>query len=385
MKTTTRDRLREEYAELVKDFAKKVKNLKVDGIPAPHIPIVGNHYDNCAYKIAFVGMETYGWYNIHEFLNLAKNKPKEAVTKCEGWFDPKGMIKNSGKGTFWEFIIKFLERFYNLKEGELKKVKEDGSYHEILSSIIWGNSNSIERYTVTAKRNGADFANWKKVKEYSKSLDSINHIIKAAEPRIVIITYKYIDKDYILGDGEIYKEIPEAKLTFSCEHRYSCENSKHDIVFRYFYLREHNTHVFVTPHPTWIDVYSGIGSSNYIDVLIKVIKEYKIWSHMPECIDDWEQKNENKSDSIYKYKLIAELANFMVERGLVMTGQELQIFFNNNKIRKRGGTKYSEEGGRGIHSVIKFAWRYFYNKREYQIALNISRAFVGRNLHYTYK
>ena len=67
-----------------------------------------------------------------------------------------------------------------------------------------------------------------------------------------------------------------------------------------------------------------------------------------------------------------------------MTGEELQALFNKNDIKTSYGTKYSEEGGRGIHRVIKCAWKHFYNKGEQQIALNISRAFVGKNLHYTY-
>jgi hypothetical protein len=67
-----------------------------------------------------------------------------------------------------------------------------------------------------------------------------------------------------------------------------------------------------------------------------------------------------------------------------MTGEELQVLFNKNNIRTSYGSKYSEDGGRGIHRVIKLAWKYYHNKGQYQVALDISRAFVGKNLKYTY-
>ena len=53
-RVSTRERLREEYARSVKEFARKVKGLDASGIPAPHIPIVGDSYDKCSFKIAFV-------------------------------------------------------------------------------------------------------------------------------------------------------------------------------------------------------------------------------------------------------------------------------------------------------------------------------------------
>ena len=383
-KTTTRDRLREEYAKLVKTFAKNVKGLNIEGNPAPHIPVVGTYYDECAYKIAFVGMETYGWGNIMDFIELAERSPKEAVTKYEGWFNAGGMVKHSGSGTFWGFIIAFLERFYNLEPDSLKHLREDGTYHEILSSIIWGNSNAIERYEVTAKKRNVGIAEWKKVKEYSKALDSINHIIDAAKPTVIFLTYKDVDKNYIVQDSDIHKEIPETKYTYSFKHVYPCDGAK-DIEFRYYYLRDQQTHVFVTPHPTWIGVYSGIGFTRYIDALMQAIKEHKIWATLPKSIDDWKIKEDNRSSSGCKYRFIAELADFLVDRNLVMTGEELQALFNKNDIRTSYGTKYSEDGGRGIHRVIKCAWNHYNKKGEYQIALNIARAFVGKNLHYTYK
>lgn len=377
IKTNTRDRLREEYARIVKEFSKKVRGLDVAGIPAPHIPIVGDSYDRAAYKMAFVGMETYGWGNIEDFIRTAEENPHEAVTKYEGWFNTGGMVKNSGHGTFWEFIISFLAKFYQIDKNVLKLPNSEGKYHEILSSIVWGNCNAIERYHVTAKKKGAALDAWKKVKEHSRTLDSINHIIEAANPQIIFITYKHVDKNYLLQTKDLHADVPEIKYAYATKPDESID-------YRYFYLREQQTHVFVIPHPTWIDVYSGIGLTKFINSLIETIKNYKIWNQLPQNEQDWEKKELARSSSLYKYQLIAELADFLVTRELVMTGEELQSIFNKNNIKTSYGTKYSEDGGRGIHRVIKCAWKYFYNKGEQQIALNIARAFVGKNLHYTY-
>ena len=377
MKTKTRDRLREEYARIIKEFAKNVKELEVVGIPAPHIPIIGASYDRAAYKMAFVGMETYGWGSMEDFIKLAEENPYDAVTLYEDWFNANGMVKHSGAGTFWEFIIKFLAKFYQIDEHILKSSNEDGKYNEILSSIVWGNSNAIERYHVTAKKQGAKLSAWKKVKDYSRSLDSINYIINAAHPKIIFVTYKNVDKNYILQTKDLYKDVPAVKYAYTTK-------PDDDLSYHYFYLREQQTHVFVIPHPTWIGVYSGIGLQKFINSLIETIKKYKIWKQLPTCEQDWESKEICRSSSLYKYQLIAELANFLVSRNLRMTGEELQAFFNKNEIKTSYGTKYFEEGGRGIHRVIKCAWKHFYNKGEHQVALNIARAFVGKNLHYTY-
>lgn len=55
------DRQRAEYLPLIENFINQVKNLDVTGLPEPHVPGIGECYENCRYKIAFCGMETYGW------------------------------------------------------------------------------------------------------------------------------------------------------------------------------------------------------------------------------------------------------------------------------------------------------------------------------------
>ena len=67
-----RNRLIEQYAPLAELFFKAIDGLNVEGIPAPHIPIMGHNYEKSKYRIAFIGMETYGWSDIEEFCETVK-------------------------------------------------------------------------------------------------------------------------------------------------------------------------------------------------------------------------------------------------------------------------------------------------------------------------
>ena len=78
-----KERLQEQYAPLVSKFVKDIGELDVTGIPAPHIPIMGKNYGLAKYKMAFIGMETYGWEDINVFLKTAKENSGDAVLLME--------------------------------------------------------------------------------------------------------------------------------------------------------------------------------------------------------------------------------------------------------------------------------------------------------------
>ena len=75
-----KQRLIEQYAPLIGQFLDDIKGLDVSGIPAPHIPIMGKSYEAAKYKMAFIGMETYGWTDINEFCEIARKNLNKAVT-----------------------------------------------------------------------------------------------------------------------------------------------------------------------------------------------------------------------------------------------------------------------------------------------------------------
>jgi len=258
-----KERMKEQYAPLVEQFVKEIGELDVTGITAPHIPIMGKNYGVSKYKIAFIGMETYGWEDADKFLNIAKNNSGEAVFLMEdtinnlehlGWAD-------NYHATFWGFVFKFLARFYKVCFEDLVTKK---AYPELLSSFVWGNTNSIERYKVSAESKGVDYATWELVKRASTCFDSINNIIKSVNPKLFFILNSSVEKDYIQNDDAVRVfGIPvENKKNVM---RLPIDNDRKII---YYYLREDDVHIISMPHPTWMGLYSGFGIDSYIDIAL---------------------------------------------------------------------------------------------------------------------
>lgn len=249
---TTRERIQNEYAGLVESFANSVKGMAIEGIPAPLIPIAGRNYDKCAYKMAFVGMETKETKKSRNCQRFIED-PEKVIAEYEKWFNDSEMFKHGVKSAYWNFIKNFLDEFYNKT---LKKT-------EIMTSFVWGNTNSIERYEITAKNNAVNRDVWEAVKKASKPFDNINHIIDAANPKIVFILYKSVEKEYFLAGNN------------ACMQKHAFTNDKgKKITFRCYYLRNRDTHVFVTHHPVWMK-----RSGNfqwYINALIDAIKAHNI-------------------------------------------------------------------------------------------------------------
>ena len=378
-----KERLKEQYAPLVEQFLKKIDELNVTGIPAPHIPIMGEHYGISKYKIAFVGMETYGWEDIDKFLNTARNNSGEAVFLMEDTINNLKHLKWAGgnyHATFWGFVFKFLAKFYKVNFEDLVT---NNTYPELLSSFVWGNTNSIERYKVSAESKGVDYATWELVKRASTCFDSINNIIKSVNPKLFFILNSSVEKDYIQNDDVVRAfGIPvENKKNVM---RLTIDNDRKII---YYYLREYDVHIISMPHPTWMGLYSGFGIDSYIDIAMEIIHKYSIWNTLPEKYKDWKGASQelNKSSISFKRELIANLAATLMKNNLVMSGKELQTLFNMNHILTQYGYSYSEGGGRGIHKLITQVWKYYYDKHDYQTAYNISRAFVNQNGEYAYE
>lgn len=372
---STQERIFEEYDVLISQFANEIKNLNAEGIPSPHIPIANENYDKAKYKIAFAGMETYGWGDMNEFIN----HPQTYVRQTSKWFTSKGVLSQNGNATFFGFIIRFMEKFYHIDKS---KILDRNNPHPILTSYVWANTNSIERYEVTAKNNGVSYDVWEKVKTSSRKLDSINHLISATNAKVIFIMYKHVNSDYVFKEEDFNETMgtisDNSKIAFSCIPDAS-------IPYKYSYLRDQKTHVFIMPHPTWIGAYSGIGFDKYIDSIMKTLSDYKILE-LPTKESDWEKPEVviNKSSIMYKRQFIASLAETLVLNNVSISGSELRNIFRANDIKTKYGTDYSDNGGRGIHRLIANVWKYYYHKKDYQTAFNIARAYTGQDGEYTY-
>lgn len=370
-----------EYRTLIDDFQTEIRNIKPKGIQEPHIPVFGDYYEKCKYKLVFCGMETLGWGDLKDFL---EKDPVSLVTASDYTINDLEYIgwKRNDHATFWGFVLKFLAKFYNADLSDLV----DKKYPNILKSFIWANANSVERFEVSAANKGAEFAAWQKVKKASLKLDDINHIINVANPQVIFIVYKDAKEDFFLNDSTLTSAF---ELDNNNRKKYLRID---DLEYRYsyYYRRDSNTHIFHLPHPRYMGIYSGIGIDKYIESIISKIQQYHIFEslpHTPEdcCLSEIETTID-KSSIVYKRNFIANLAEFLVKNNSRMAGNELREIFNRNRIYTSYGTPYAEGsyGNRGIHKVLSSVYNYYQSLGDYQTAYNISRAFVNQNDEYAY-
>lgn len=368
------DRRRAEYSELISNFISNIKDLDLTGIEEPHLPVLGADYEHARYKIAFCGMETKGWGPLSEFV---KKEPEDLVTYADytlNELEYLGWAKNY-HATFWGFVLKFLAKFYNVSVAELTERK----HPEILRSFLWTNVNSIERFDVSAQKQNGNLDTWKKVKEASIPFDNLNHVLNSARPKVVIILYSGAQEKYFL-------DLSDSNYGLDIWDKTNYMFVK-DEDYRYYYRRDTGTHIFCMSHPRYMGAYSGKSIDAYVDSLMAALKKFNVWPSLPAGVSDWNSnpvQKPSKNSMPYKREFIANLAQFLVENNLVMSGRELQELLNRNDIMTSYGCRYGYDGGRGIHRLISNVWAHYHGKGDFQTAYNISRAFVNQKGEYAY-
>ena len=369
-----KQRLIEQYAPLIGQFLNDIKGLDLKGIPAPHIPIMGKSYEDAKYKMAFIGMETYGWTDINEFCEIANKSLNEAVTYDENSINSLVYLDWIGNctTTFWGFSLRFLSKFYKVELRDLIEKK----YPEILTSFVWGETNAIDRYGVSTAKN-VDYKVWEAVKKASICFDSANNLIKSVSPKIIFVLHSGVDRDYISSDDAIR----EMGVPVENHKRIRATDIDEDMKIRHYYLYGDDVHIFSLPHPTWMGVYSGFTIDSYVEKIISFIESFQIWKTLPKNASNWkgEVVEDNNSSIQFKRKIIADIAATLMKYNLKMSGKELQQLLNMKSILTQYGTDYAENGGRGVHKLISSVWQYYYNRKDFQTAYNISRAFVNQN------
>ena len=384
-KTKVIERRNCEYSQLIEDFKKKIKGINVQGVTGPHFPGVGSSYYRAKYKFAFCGIETYGWNSMASFM---EKSPEEYLMDTDSCLNSLEYLKwfNNLHATFWGFVLKFFSEFYKVDLNDLTTANsENEDVLDVLKSFVWANANSIERFEVSSKGQGANHADWEQVKNASAKFDDLNHIINSCRPKVIFLLSGGADLNSVINDStlsKIYNIDPSNKSNIlKIAH-------KEGVPYDYYYLRNTDTHLFKLPHPTWMGLYSGIGINKYVEAIIQDLSNYKTWDTLPNGISDWANETDefvDKSSRDYKFHIIATLAHNLTSNNLVMSGVELAKIFNFNNIKTQYGNSYSEKGGRGIYHVITSAWSYYqYEKKDYQTAYEIARSFVKQNGDYAY-
>lgn len=370
MRNELENRFVEQYAPLISDFTKDIEGIDTKGMPEPHIPLFGSEYYRSKYKIAFYGIETNWWYDLTHFISVAKEDPYQAARLRINDFQNMEFKnwRNNFHTSFWDFIFQFLSTLYKIDNWEKLL---DGTHDDILQSFVWGNINSIERYSVSAEPNGVDESVYQKVKNASKRFDSESNILRTLKPDVLILL-----------------DWPEAEQWLNLSNKKNTLCLPFDDHLTYYYLKDTNTHVFRTSHPNWIARNSSF--KEWIEKIIEKIKEYNVWSDLPDSSNDalspeeYAMTNEDKNNIDYKRNYVASLAKFLVDNRTFMSGDELIEHFKRNDIGNIWGDSY-QSNSRGIYKVISAIWSYYHDEeKDYQTAYNIARAFVKKNGEYAY-
>ncbi len=236
------ERLNTTYAPLVSQFVKSLKKSKehYSGCPNIFFPTCGKYYTSSKYKIAFVGWETRDTDDLlgqlHAYDKGIENLLFNYKYTSRNFIETLSYVQecnNSGK-TFWDFNLRFLGAFYRLNNWKELKGDSNNEYDVILKSFAWGNCDSIERYEMCA--GDIDWEDWNEVKQASHIFDDAKHFIHTFRPNVLIVT-----------------QFAETRGGYSWLSR-SIDSVPHKLAdyTEYGFLKDSNTHVFWTYHPTYL-------------------------------------------------------------------------------------------------------------------------------------
>lgn len=223
----------ETYGPLLNKFVRLIDQLQTNNMPEPHLPVIGLNYENADHKVLFMGWETRGAKGLKEFINVAKLNPELALFWRKEDFDSFDFINwrnNFGKD-FWSFNLKFLSKLYNIPDWK-SFYKEPSSYEKILGGFAWANCNSLERYEVTAKKQGVHYDDWLKISEASKIFDNPPLLFNTLKPNIIVLMHWNQDKEKLFEGLFI-----ETQTKIALDYLW------------YYKIKDPNTHLFWIKHP----------------------------------------------------------------------------------------------------------------------------------------
>jgi len=232
MNSYYQEKLKLNYKEKIGTFIKSMEGIRTEHLPEPFLPVVGENYGGRYPKIVFWGWETRDAKRLSDWLDYVKSNEMNAFDWFADYFDEFAFVnwRSNFNNDFWSFNLKVLSAINGITDWQ-ELYRNPSSYSELLSSFAWANTDSIERYEVTAKKQGATKENWTKLKEASSIFDSAKLIIDSLEPDIIILVNWNKEEDWLLEGLNI-------KL----------ESEPQDFLW-YYKTENPTTQIFWTSHP----------------------------------------------------------------------------------------------------------------------------------------
>lgn len=364
------------YGPLLDEFVRELaKHPLTDyvGIPHPFLPEVGRNYNHALKRIAIVGKETRGWGpNLDRFIpdylyNGFDFSMEMAEFRNLDFKDSNWMGGRPTRSSFWGFWMNVLAKVYGVQEWtEIR----DGKFDILLDSFVWGNANAIETYTSAGVDAGAaGYSRAKKLAE--KKFDSINLLVEATDPHLVILLCGIGERNRYLGDGFSLVEVVEDRVS----------------VFR---RDDDDLLVFHAPHPNSQRWYAG-GADVFAVVIRDLLSKYGLFCPLPDVLHNGllpaaSQTLIAECIGIHKFDAIAKVAHELRRQHSFMTARSLCIDILNPAGHKTNyGTPYTGNK-KGPCRLVSTAWNYFQNKENRpDIAEDIALSFTDINGEYAYE
>lgn len=256
------------YEPLLHAYAKQLLSQfepeAYDLIPQNFVPQWGCDYFKSELRIAFVGLETYRWGNMKEFLEEARRGDVSSAYDMSAFQDLEFLNwNNTHRYTFWGFNSFFLGALYGLENWEVLKW---GQHKEILKAILWGNATSVERWEKCVEHGAKDKRAWNAAKNESIVFDDIRLLQKACKPHAALL---------LCGkrSGRLYLR------NCSQEERKPIWTGDGLEIYRIG-----DMYAFHAYHPAAMK-FNG-GAKHYADLIREKMIEYGVFRPLPQCVKD---------------------------------------------------------------------------------------------------
>jgi len=357
------------YRPLVEKYAKELRSSfpleAYKTIPQLFLPQWGKNYERSLVKMAFVGLETYGWGDTYNFLRQIENGDWDDVLSVSEFQNLDYVNWTSGhRYTFWGFVMYFLGALYNVKNWEVLKQKKHAN---LLSDFVWGNATSIERWK-NCNANVVCFDVWNAVKKASIDFDDFQHIRILFNPQVVIMTCgKRVGRNYLRNTAK--------KMLWSKEQvdLYKTEDAL----------------IFHMPHPN--NMRFNKGADFYASIVREGLKEHDLFVPLKQFSDiDMEVETflknlvgQLKKNAVSTKDAVAMVASALRKQDACISVRMLCRILNDAGYTTSYGTEYS--AGRGSYKMIASVWKHFqYLQKRPDIAEDIALAFTKPNGEYAY-
>lgn len=361
----------EVYRPLLDEFVHelaKYPSSDYAGIPHPFLPEIGRNYRLALKRIAIVGKETRGWGpNLNEFIpSYIKNGFDFSKEMAEFQnLDFKSWMGVPTRASFWGFWMNVLAKVYGVASW---KEIEHGKFDVLLDSFAWGNVNAIE--TPTSDGVAPNAPGYSRAKSLSERLfDSIDLLVRATAPHVVIMTCSIPERNRYLGTG------------FQCEMR---------VEDKVTVFRRGELIVFHAPHSNHQRWYPG-GSDEFARIIRDLLANYKMFCPLPDVLKNGLQADAKEilireCTGIHKFDAIAKVAHELRRQHSCMTARSLCLdILNPAGHTSNRGEPYTGNVW-GPCRLVSTAWRHFMeNEKKPDIAEDIAFAFTNVYGNYAYE